>query len=97
MFGVAFAIGTAIANLASPFGWWDFGVMPIVDLISCLAAWYLRRWPVMALLVQSAIIALGVAVFPLGMMLHTPILNTAAAVFVPQATILLVSWALIVR
>jgi uncharacterized membrane protein len=64
-FAWAFALGTGLANLWSPFGPWDYVAMPLVDALAAWLCWKLRARPVTALLVQAAVISVGVAVFPL--------------------------------
>jgi uncharacterized membrane protein len=90
VFAVGFAVGTLLANLASPFGIWDWGAMPLVDFVAALVCWQVgRRLPVLACLLQAVIISAGVAVFPLGMALHAPFWPTFLAVLVSE-TILIV-------
>lgn len=64
-FGVA--LGNFFANMASPFGVYDFAIMPVFNIVGGLAAYALRRRLPVAIVTQSAIVALGVAVFPLGL------------------------------
>jgi len=69
-FALGFALGDLFANQASPFGVWDWGVMPVFDLLGALVAWWLRGvrvrgLPWLSVVGQSVIIAVGVATFPL--------------------------------
>lgn len=96
-FGLAFAVGVGLANLASPFGPWDYVAMPLVNLVACGACWQLRRWPFLAVTVQAAIISAGVAFFPLGMMLQLPFLTTFGGVLVSELILLVVGYAVIWR
>lgn len=66
-FAFGFAMGDFFANQASPFGPLDWAIMPLFDVGGALAAYALRRSLPAAITAQSAIIALGVAVFPLGL------------------------------
>lgn len=66
-FAFGFALGNFFANQASPFGPLDWAIMPIFDVAGALAAYALRRRLPVAIVAQSAIIALGVAIFPLGL------------------------------
>lgn len=91
-FSIAFLIGNAMANLVSPFGPWDYVVMPIVDCCSALLCWRLRRWPLLALMVQAMLISAGVAFFPLGMVLHVPFLPTFASVLFSELILLYVGY-----
>ena len=97
VFALSFGLGTFLTNTVSPFGVWDQMVMPLVDVAAALLCWQLRRWPVVAVLVQAMVISLGVAVFPLGMGAGLPFLPTFAAVVVPQAVLLMAGYFLLVR
>lgn len=79
-----FAVGVALANLSSPFGFWDIVAMPLVTFIAARLAWRLRRWAWAALFVQAFIIAVGVAVFPLHLGGGLPVWPTAAWVFASE-------------
>lgn len=96
-FAVAFLVGNGMANLFSPFGPWDYIVMPIVDCCAALLCWQLRRWPYVALIVQATTISAGVAAFPLGMMLGLPFLPTFASVLVSELILLVVGYVVIWR
>jgi len=87
-FAFGFALGNFFANQASPFGWLDWAIMPLFDVASALAAWHLRRWRWLAVIVQSAVIATGVATFPLGLGAGLPWLASFASVFVSSAVII---------
>jgi uncharacterized membrane protein len=92
---LAFALGTAVSNLWSPFGPWDYVAMPIVDAAAALLCWRLRRRPWFSLAIQALVIALGVAVFPLGLGGSLPVYLTFPAVAASQLIILLVAYAVI--
>lgn len=92
---VGLAIGTALANLASPFGPWDYVVMPLVDFVAALACWQLRRWSWLAVTVQSVIVSVGVSMFPLGMGAGLPFTATFPGVVIGGAAMPLVGLALI--
>jgi uncharacterized membrane protein len=83
--GLGLSIGVGMANLTSPFGAWDFVAMPIVSYGAALTAYSLRRWPVVAMLVQAVIVAIGVAVFPLYLGGGIPMWPTVAFVFASEA------------
>jgi hypothetical protein len=91
------AMGVGLANLSSPFGAWDFLAMPIVSFVAARVCWSLRRWPVPALLVQAAIIAVGVALFPLYLGGAIPVWPTVGLVFVSESVLYLAGWFLIWR
>jgi len=92
-FALGFALGDFFANQASPFGFWDWAIMPIFDLTGALAAYALRKIrirsiPWLAILAQSVIIASGVATFPLGLGAGLPWIPTALSVFISTALII---------
>jgi len=91
-FALGFAVGTGMANLLSPFGPWDFIAMPVVDALAGYVCWRWRRYPVLALLVQAMIIAVGVAVFPLGFGGGLSPVVTFLPVLVSQVALLLLGW-----
>jgi uncharacterized membrane protein len=95
--GLGLAVGVALANLTSPFGAWDFVAMPFVTYAAALVAYRLRRTPWLALLVQAALVSIGVAVFPLDLGGGIPIWPTVAAVFVSEASLYLVGYVLLRR
>jgi hypothetical protein len=91
-YGLAMALGTALSNITSPFGWYDWAVMPVVVLAVTQIAYRLRRWPPIALLGMAATMALSIAYFPLYMGGGIPWQPTALAVFVSVASLYLVGW-----
>jgi len=92
---MAFAVGTLLANLFSPFGFWDWGCMPIVDALAALVCWKLRRFGFASVLLQAVIVSAGVAVFPLGRGARMPILLGFAYVIGPQIITAAIGWFLI--
>jgi len=96
-FALAFGVGNGIANIASPFGWYDFICMAFVDAGAALLCWWLRRWAWLALTVQAAVISAGVALFPLGMGAGLPFAPTFVAVLVPELVLLYVGYGVIWR
>jgi hypothetical protein len=91
------AVGVALANLASPFGAWDFVAMPIVSYVAAMVAYQLRALPRLAMVAQAALIAAGVAVFPLYLGGAIPIWPTLLWVFVPECALYLAGYALLRR
>ncbi len=89
------AVGVALGNLTSPFGMWDFVAMPVVSFVAAQVTWRLRRWPWLAMVVQAAIISVGVAVFPLGMGGGIPWWPTVALVFGSECAVYLAGYALL--
>lgn len=92
VFSIAFLIGNGMANLFSPFGPWDYVVMPIIDCCAALLCWQLRRWPLLALAIQAVSVSAGVAFFPLGMVLHVPFPPTFFAVLISELILLYVGY-----
>jgi hypothetical protein len=90
---IGLAVGVGLSDLASPFGAWDFVAMPVVSLVAALLAYSLRRLPWLAMVVQAAIVAAGVAVFPLHMGGGIPIWPTVLFVFVPECALYLAGYA----
>jgi hypothetical protein len=101
--GVGLAVGVGLANLTSPFGPYDFLVMPLVSLAASLIAYRMRKMPwlalgtgdVVALVVQAAIVAVGVAVFPLYLGGGIPLWPTLLMVFASEATLYLMGYAVL--
>ena len=94
---LAFGLGTGLSNLWSPFGPWDYLAMPIVDALAAFLCWRLRRRPWLSLALQALVIALGVAIFPLGLGGALPVHLTFPAVAASQLIILLIAYAVIWR
>jgi len=87
-FALGFALGDFIANQASPFGPLDWAIMPVFDFAGAWLAWRLRRLRWGAVVVQSAVIAAGVATFPLGLGAGLPWLASFASVFASTVVII---------
>lgn len=87
-FGFGFAMGNFFANLSSPFGILDWGIMPFFDFASAYLAYRLRSKLWVAVLVQSLVIAVGVATFPLGIGGNLPWLVSFISVFVSTMIII---------
>jgi uncharacterized membrane protein len=96
-FALAFGVGNGISNIPSPFGVWDFGVMSIVDFSAALCCWFLRRTPLIAVIVQAVIISLGVAVFPLGIGGGFPFVPTFLSVLASELVLLIAGYFVIWR
>jgi len=93
--GVGLAVGVGLANLASPFGPYDFLLMPIVTLLAANIAWHLRATPWLAMVAQAAIVALGVAVFPIYMGGGITVWPTVAFVFTSECALYLIGLAVL--
>lgn len=96
-FAIAFGIGNFLSNLFSPFGAWDYLVMPLVDTAAALICYQLRRWRWMALITQAIIISAGVAFFPLGLGAGLPFWVTFPGVILSESVLLLTGYAVIWR
>jgi uncharacterized membrane protein len=97
IFALGFGLGNFFANLGSPFGAWDFIIMPLVDIGAALLCWQLRRWPVPAVTTQAIVISAGVAVFPLGLGGRFPVLPSFLAVLLSELIILVLGYLVIWR
>lgn len=93
--GLGLSVGVGLANLSSPFGPYDYFVMPVVSLLASLTAYWLRRWPWVANVIQAAIVAAGVAVFPLHLGGGIPVWPTVALVFASECLLYLVGYAVL--
>ena len=94
----AFVLGNFLANLTSPFGFWDFGVMAIVDGIAAWLCWWLgRQTQIGGIVLQAIVISIGVSVFPLWLGGRIPIAITFPFVLLAELVILPVSYWVIWR
>lgn len=96
-FALALALGTGMTDLFSPFSFWDWGFMPLVDAAAALICWRLRHSPVLAVTVQSVLISAGVSVFPLGQGAHLSPATTFIPVLIPNWVVPLIGYFLIWR
>ena len=97
LYALAFAIGTGLSNLISPFGFWDWFFMPLVDCGAALICYAMRSTPLVALTVQALIISAGVALFPLGFGMGLPFLPTFIAVATPELILIHIGYQIIWR
>jgi len=82
----------ALANILSPFGWYDWLLMPIVAVGNYWLAYRLKCWPWLALLLLSIISAVAVAWFPLHMGGGIPFWPTVLMIFVSQVIVIYAGW-----
>lgn len=94
---LAFLFGTFLTNIFSPFGVWDFGVMPLVACLAAVICWNLRKAPWVAITLQALVISVGVAVFPLGFGGGIPVWPTVLFVFVSEIAVLWLGYIVIWR
>lgn len=87
-FAFGFALGDFFANQASPFGALDWGIMPFFDIAGALSAYWLRKRKWIAVIVQSMIIAIGVATFPLGLGARLPWMLSFVSVFLSSVLVI---------
>jgi len=92
-FVLAIALGTFLANLNSPFGVLDFGLMPLVSLLAGFVAYRINKincfnsyTPYVAMCVFAAIIACGVG-WILNFSAHIPFVWGFFEVFITVAVI----------
>lgn len=96
-FALGIAFGVGISDLFSPFGVWDWGVMPFITLGAGLLAWRMRAWPVPAIVLNAILISIGVALFPLGQGGGIPFFPTILLVMLPLVAVELIGYVLIWR
>lgn len=87
-FGLGYAIGNFFANQMSPFGILDWGIMPFFDFGGAYLAYLLRSKLWLAVGVQSLVIAVGVATFPLGIGAQLPWFGSFISVFISSLLII---------
>lgn len=87
-FALGYGMGNFFANQMSPFGILDWGIMPFFDIGAALLAYQLRRWKWVAVIAQSALIAIGVATFPLGMGANLPWLASFISVLLSSLLVI---------
>lgn len=93
--GIAFGVG--LANLFSPFGWYDFLLMPIAAYAIGRMGYALCSNPNLAIVLMSMGSAVAVAVFPLWMGGGIPVWPTVLLIFVSTLIAELVGWYIIWR
>lgn len=81
-YGLGLAVGLALANLASPFGIYDYALMPLALYIATQFGYRMRYYPWLALPLMAAWSALAIAYFPLWLGGGIPWWPTAAWIFV---------------
>lgn len=91
-YGLGLAVGVGLANLVSPFGWYDFALMPLVIFVVAQVVYRFRRWPLITLLVMAAVNASAIAYFPLYLGGGIPVWPTVALIFVSLAALYLIGW-----
>lgn len=87
VYGLGLAVGLALANLASPFGIYDYALMPLALYVATWLGYRFRRYPLVTLPVMAAWSALAIAYFPLYLGGGIPWWPTAAYIFVSLVTL----------
>lgn len=95
VYGLGLAVGLALANLASPFGIYDFALMPVALYMATLAGYRFRRYPWLVLPLMAAWSALAIAYFPLYLGGGIPWWPTAAYIFVSLVVLYLIGYFLL--
>lgn len=95
VYGLGLAVGIALANLTSPFGIYDYALMPLVSFITMQIGYKFRRYPLVTLPLMAAWSALAIAYFPLYLGGGIPWWPTAAFIFVSLLVLYLVGYALL--
>lgn len=92
VYGLGLAVGVGLANLTSPFGWWDYAIMPLVVFVITQVAYQLRRWPWATLPIMAALAAAAIAYFPLYLGGGIPFWPTVVFVFLSLIALYLFGW-----
>src|SRR5690606_34454546 len=82
VYGLGLSVGLALANLASPFGIYDYALMPLALYVATQVGYRFRRYPYVTLPLMAAWSALAIAYFPLYLGGAIPWWPTAAYIFV---------------
>lgn len=91
-YGLGLAVGVGIANLASPFGWYDYALMPLVTFVITQIGYRFRHWPAVTLTMMAVALATAIAYFPLYMGGGIPVWPTVALVFISLFVLYLTGW-----
>lgn len=97
IYGLGLAVGVGLANLFSPFGWYDFALMPLVVFVITQVAYQFRRWPAVTLPVMAAASAAAITYFPLYLGGGIPFWPTVLWVFVSLLSLYLAGWYIVWR
>lgn len=96
-YALGLAVGLALANLASPFGAWDYFAMPLALYAACRLGYSGRRWPWLTLPLMAAWSAAAIAYFPLHLGGGIPFWPTAGLIFVSLLTLYIAGYILLRR
>lgn len=88
--GVVF--GLLLANLFSPFGWYDYFIMPILMYGIVSLGYVLRAYPFGSIILMAILSAISVSVFPLYFGAGIPIYPTVLFIFAAQCIVFLSGW-----
>jgi uncharacterized membrane protein len=94
---IGLAVGVGLSNIISPFGWYDWFLMPIASFLINSIGYRMRKYPLLALLIMAILIAIAVAYFPLYLGGGIPFYPTVFFVFVSQAVSYYIGWFIIWR
>lgn len=97
VYGLGLAVGLGLANLASPFGVYDYGLMPLALFIATQVGYRFRRYPLVILPVMAAWSAAAIAYFPLYLGGGIPWWPTAAFIFASLLVLYIGGYALLRR
>lgn len=92
IYSFGFGLGVFLANLSSPFGIFDFAIMPFVSMFAAFVCYKARRLPILAIGLQALIISVGVCVFPLGIGGQVPFYLSFPGVFISQLIVIYGGW-----
>lgn len=91
-YGLGLAVGVALANLMSPFGWYDFALMPLVMFVITQIGYQFRHWPWATLPAMAVASATAIAYLPLYLGGGIPWWPTVAFVFASLIVLYLAGW-----
>lgn len=97
VYGLGLSVGLLLANLFSPFGWYDFALMPVVMFATTQVAYQFRQLPWAILPVMAIVTASAVAYFPLYLGGGIPWWPTVSFIFVSLLVLYLAGYLLLRR
>lgn len=95
VYGLGLAIGIGLANLASPFGIYDYALMPLASFIAMQVGYRFRSTPWVTLPLMAVWSAMAIAYFPLYLGGGIPWWPTAAYIFVSLLALYLIGYAVL--
>lgn len=91
-YSLGVCVGIGLANLMSPFGIYDFLIMPVLSFGIYQIGWQLRWNKVLSLSIMAILTGAAVSVFPLHLGAGLPILPTMLWVSVSTWIMFIAGW-----